>query len=47
MVKNPLANAGEARDAGLIPGSERIPKLPERKNEPGTKGTDGRTAPNF
>ena len=23
MVKNPPANAGDARDAGLIPGSER------------------------
>ena len=25
MVKNPPANAGEARDAGLIPESERFP----------------------
>ena len=25
MVKNPLANAGEIRDAGLIPGSGRSP----------------------
>ena len=26
---------------------KRIQKLPERKNEPGTKRTDVRTAPNF
>ena len=25
MVKNPLANAGDARDAGLIPGLGRSP----------------------
>ena len=25
MVKNPLANAGDVRDIGLIPGSERSP----------------------
>ena len=25
MVKNPPANAGDARDAGLIPGSRRSP----------------------
>ena len=25
MVKNPLANAGDVRDAGLIPGSGRSP----------------------
>ena len=25
MVKNPPANAGDARDAGSIPGSERSP----------------------
>ena len=25
MVKNPLANAGDKRDAGLIPGSGRFP----------------------
>ena len=25
MVKNPLANAGDIRDAGLIPGSGRSP----------------------
>ena len=25
MVKTPPANAGDARDAGLIPGSERFP----------------------
>ena len=25
MVKNPLANAGDTRDAGLIPGSGRSP----------------------
>ena len=25
MVKNPSANAGDARDAGLIPGSGRSP----------------------
>ena len=25
MVKNPLANAGEVRDAGLIPGLGRSP----------------------
>ena len=25
MVKNPLANAGDARDVGSIPGSERSP----------------------
>ena len=25
MVKNPLANAGDARDLGLIPGSGRVP----------------------
>ena len=27
MVKNPLANAGDARDVGLIPGSGRSPKV--------------------
>ena len=26
MVKNPLANAGDMRDAGLIPGSGRSPE---------------------
>ena len=26
MVKNPLANAGDARDVGLIPGSGRSPE---------------------
>ena len=26
MVKNPLANAGNVRDAGLIPGSGRSPE---------------------
>ena len=25
MVKNPLANAGDTRDSGLIPGSGRSP----------------------
>ena len=25
MVKNPPANAGDLRDSGLIPGSERSP----------------------
>ena len=25
MVKNPLANAGDIRDVGLIPGSGRCP----------------------
>ena len=25
MVKNPLANAGDIRDSGSIPGSERSP----------------------
>ena len=25
MVKNPLANAGDIRGAGLIPGSEKFP----------------------
>ena len=25
MIKNPTANAGDARDAGLIPGSARCP----------------------
>ena len=25
VVKNPAANAGDIRDAGLIPGSERFP----------------------
>ena len=25
MVKNPLASAGDVRDVGLIPGSERSP----------------------
>ena len=25
MIKNPLANAGDARDTGSIPGSERSP----------------------
>ena len=25
MVKNPLANAGDIRDAGLIPGLGRVP----------------------
>ena len=25
MVKNPPANAGDVRDVGLIPGSERSP----------------------
>ena len=25
MVKSPLANTGDVRDAGLIPGSERSP----------------------
>ena len=25
MVKNPLANKGDAGDMGLIPGSERFP----------------------
>ena len=25
MVKNPTANAGDLRDVGLIPGSERFP----------------------
>ena len=27
MVKNPLANAGDARDVGLIPGSGRSPRV--------------------
>ena len=26
MAKNPLANAGDIREAGLIPGSERSPE---------------------
>ena len=26
MVKNPLANAGDFRDLGLIPGSGRFPR---------------------
>jgi len=26
VVKNPLANAGDIRDAGSIPGSERSPR---------------------
>ena len=26
VVKNPLANAGDIRDAGLIPGSGRSPR---------------------
>ena len=26
VVKNPAANAGDSRDAGLIPGSERCPR---------------------
>ena len=26
MVKNPLASAGDIRDAGLIPGSGRFPE---------------------
>ena len=26
MLKNPLANAGDAKDAGLIPGSVRSPE---------------------
>ena len=26
MIKNPPANAGDARDAGLIPGSGRSPE---------------------
>ena len=25
VVKNPLANVGDIRDAGLIPGSKKIP----------------------
>ena len=27
VVKNPPANAGDVRDAGLIPGSERSPEV--------------------
>ena len=27
MVKNPPGNAGDARDAGLIPGSGRCPRV--------------------
>ena len=27
VVKNPLANAGDARDLGSIPGSERPPEI--------------------
>ena len=27
MVKNPPANAGDIRDEGLIPGSERSPEV--------------------
>ena len=27
MVKNPLANSGDAREAGLIPGLERSPGI--------------------
>ena len=27
MVKNPPANAGDARDVGLIPGSRRSPEV--------------------
>ena len=27
MVKNQPANAGDARDSGLIPGSERSPRV--------------------
>ena len=27
VVKNLPANAGDARDAGLVPGSERFPRL--------------------
>ena len=38
MVKNPPANAGDTRDAGLIPGSGRFPgvgKIPwNRKWQP-------------
>ena len=30
MVKNPPANAGDARDAGLIPGSGRSPGVGNR-----------------
>ena len=30
MVKNPPANAGDARDAGLIPGSGRSPRVGNR-----------------
>ena len=26
VVKNPSANAGDIRDVGLIPGSERLPR---------------------
>ena len=33
MVKNPTANAGDLRDVGLIPGSERFPNFKARSEE--------------
>ena len=38
MVKNPLANAGDTRDAGLIPGSGRSPGVGDSVFLPGKLG---------